>query len=133
MGAIALVLLAWALEKKTGPVWQGCYIAIFRCVKAAYRRVFCTFLLVKRAVAHDSGFSVARPGAALAAVAIGRLQLAGVPWLSAYLANSKLVLTDPINSITAANPKRFQMINLRRCCGPRSRTASEARICWQSP
>jgi hypothetical protein len=49
----------------------------------------------------------------LAAVAIGRLQWAGVPWLSSYLANSKLVLSDPINAITAANPKRFQMINLQ--------------------
>ncbi len=49
----------------------------------------------------------------LAAVAIGRLQLAGVPWLSGYLANTRLVLTDPINAITAVNPKRFQMINLQ--------------------
>lgn len=49
-------------------------------------------------------------------VAIGRLQAAGVSSVPSYFANSKLVLTDPINQITAANPKRFQMINLQVLC-----------------
>lgn len=49
----------------------------------------------------------------IAAAAVGRLQVAGVSWLSSYLADNKLVLTDPINGITAANPKRFQMVNLQ--------------------
>lgn len=48
--------------------------------------------------------------------AIGRLQAVGVPSISSYFANSKLVLTDPINQITAANPKRFQMVNLQVLC-----------------
>jgi hypothetical protein len=49
----------------------------------------------------------------IAAVAIGRLQFLGLPWLSAYLANNKQTLADPINGITAANWRRFQMVNLQ--------------------
>ena len=111
MGAIALVLLGfWALEKNR-PGLAGVLIAFSVALKPPIGAFFALFCLLKgqwRAV----GFTVAT-GVALALVAIGRLQLAGIPWLSAYLSNSKLVLTDPINSITAANPKRFQMINLQ--------------------
>ena len=111
MGAIALVLLAfWALEKNR-PGLAGVLIAFSVALKPPIGAFFALFCLLKGQW-RTIGFTVAT-GAALAAVAIGRLQLAGVPWLSAYLANSKLVLTDPINSITAANPKRFQMINLQ--------------------
>ena len=111
MGAIALVLLGfWALAKNR-PGLAGVFCAFSMGLKPPIGAFFALFCLFKRQW-RAFGITVAT-SAALAAVAIGRLQLAGVPWLSGYLANSKLVLTDPINSITAANPKRFQMVNLQ--------------------
>jgi hypothetical protein len=50
----------------------------------------------------------------LAGVAGSRLQLAGVPWFTSYLnENKRLVAGDPLDSFTAVNPNRFEMVNLQ--------------------
>jgi hypothetical protein len=49
----------------------------------------------------------------IAVVAIGRIHILGWSWLPAYLANNKQTLADPVNSFTAENWRRFQMVNLQ--------------------
>ena len=49
----------------------------------------------------------------IAIVAIGRIHILGLSWLPAYLANNKQTLADPVNSFTAENWRRFQMVNLQ--------------------
>jgi hypothetical protein len=111
MMAIAFVFLSFWAASTERPGWAGVFCALSVCLKppiGVFLAVFYLFSRQWKAFVTTTGTTIL-----LAAVAIARLQLAGVPWLSGYLANSKLVLTDPINAITAANPKRFQMVNLQ--------------------
>lgn len=111
MMAIALVFLSYWAVSTGRPGWAGVFCAVSVCLKPPIGLFFALYYLLSRqwkAFATTAGTTIL-----LAAVAIGRLQWAGVPWLSGYLANSKLVLTDPINAITLVNPKRFQMVNLQ--------------------
>jgi hypothetical protein len=111
MPAIAFVFLSlWAAS--TGrPGWAGVFCAFSVALKPPIGAFFAVYYLASRQWRAFATTTVTT--LLLLTVAIGRLQVAGVPWLSGYLANSKLVLADPINAITAANPKRFQMVNLQ--------------------
>jgi hypothetical protein len=111
MLAIAFVFLSFWAASSGRPGAAGVFCAVSVGLKPPIGAFFALYYLVSR---QWKAFGITLTSTLLlAAVAIGRLQLAGVPWLSSYLANSKLVLTDPINAITAANPKRFQMVNLQ--------------------
>ncbi len=111
MMAIAFVFLSFWAASTGRSFAAGVFCAVSGCLKppiGLFLALYYLFSRQFRAFAITAGTAIL-----LAAVAIGRLQLAGVPWLSGYLANTRLVLTDPINAITEANPKRFQMINLQ--------------------
>ncbi len=111
MGAIAFVFLSFWAASKNKPAQAGLFCALSVCLKPPIGAFLAVFYLLKRQW-REFGIAVG-VSAALTAIAVGRLQIAGVPWLSAYLANSKLVLTDPLNVMTDVNLKRFQMVNLQ--------------------
>ena len=111
MLAIACTFMSFWAVSRGRPATSGVFCAFALGLKPPIGGSFAVYYLISREWKALRGTVVT--AGLLAIVAIGRLQLAGVPWLSSYLANSKLVLTDPVNAITAANPKRFQMINLQ--------------------
>lgn len=111
MPAIAFVFLSFWAASTGRPGRAGAFCAFSVALKPPIGAFFAVYYLASRqwkAFATTTATTLL-----LLVVAIGRLQVAGVPWLSGYLANSRLVLADPINAITAANPKRFQMVNLQ--------------------
>jgi hypothetical protein len=114
MLAIALVLLSfWGSCTQRSTV-AGLCCSLATCLKPPIGLFLFLYYALSR---RWRVFGVALASTFLITLtAIVRLQAAGVPWVSSYLANSKLVLTDPINGITAANPKRFQMVNLQVLC-----------------
>jgi hypothetical protein len=111
MLAIACIFLSfWSISTQK-PIASGIWCALALCLKPPIGAFFLLYYIVSR---EWKAFATAiLSGGVLAGIAIGRLELAGVPWLSSYIANSKLVITDPMNVITAANPRRFQMLNLQ--------------------
>ncbi len=108
--AISFFLISFWASCIERPLLAGLCCALSVAVKPPIGLVMVLYYVLTR---RWSAFvSCLISGFLVAAVAIGRLHMAGVSWLSSYLANNKLVLTDPINWITEVNPKRFQMVNL---------------------
>ena len=106
----------------------GILLALAICVKPQVGLFFLLFYGVQRRwrIAWVAGAA----SGVIAVIAIGRLLLAGIPWLTSYVENSRSIFAPgAINDFTAANPIWFQMVNLQVAFHPLLRTIGATNLC----
>jgi len=111
VGAALSVLALWSAEQHWDAL-AGLLIAGSICLKPPIGLCFLFFYLVSRrwqVVVTATGASMA-----VAFVAIGRMWLAGLPWLASYhLLTQHMFAPGAINDFTSANAVWFQLVNLQ--------------------
>jgi len=109
--AAVSVAAVWAASRGK-EIAAGILLGIAVCVKPQLGLCFVLYYLVRRRwkiVAIACGWT-----AALALIAICRLAVSGIPWLSTYLENGRKVFAPgAINDFTTSNPVWYNMINLQ--------------------
>jgi Glycosyltransferase family 87 len=106
----------------------GILLALAVCAKPQVGLFFLLFYGVQRRwrIAWVAGAT----SGVIAVIAIGRLLLTGIPWLTSYVENSRSIFAPgAINDFTGANPIWFQMVNLQIAFHPLLRSIGGTNLC----
>lgn len=106
----ALVFLAQAARLSGRGRLCGLLLGVAVCLKPQVGLIFLGYELVKGRWKNALAGAIA--AAVVSAVGIGRLMMAGVPWLAQLRENVRLFTTAAAGDPTGANPFRYQMLNL---------------------
>jgi hypothetical protein len=125
VGLCVVALWATAYSREN---LAGILLALAICTKPQVGLFFLLFYGVQRRwrIAWLAG----AVSGVIAVIAIGRLLLTGIPWLTSYVENSRSIFSPgAINDFTAANPVWFQMINLQIAFHPLLRSIGGTNLC----
>ena len=110
--SLLAIIVAFNLERSAGGVAAGIAYGLATALKVQIGLPFVAYAALRRRW-QSAGVATVVIGV-LTLVSIGRMHIAGVPWLSSWLANlTTLSATGGLNDPGAENTQRYALVNLQ--------------------